>query len=596
MFKKIALLCLIAIALLPLAAKQIPLAPAIPDTLTHLGTQMIDNFAWLKQRENPQLHKQLKLEEKYCCSELKPSAKLSKTLLAEFNAWIPQQETSPRYLDNGYYYYSKSTSKLDYPIHYRIQNAPLATEELVMDENKMAKGKDFFALSVFTISPNSRFLAYSADFNGDEIYHLYIQDLHSRHITDSGISGISDFLWQSDSRYALITMQNQRLQSNKCYRLDTNDFSQSLLFTESDPAFDLGIYFSGDKSYMFLLSSSKNSSECYYLNRADVKAKPALITPRKNGHQYYPDALGNEFYIQSNLTNPDYSIYTCSIDKPDWATWQELVKAETGCPISSYLLFTDYLVMIRRLDGFERIQILSRSDAALLDEIIPPGASDLSFWHNPDARSKELTYSSENELNPYTIYSYDFATQNKTEIYQSPLTQKYDPAAYISSTVMVKAKDGTDIPLSLIYRKGLDVSKPHPLWLSAYGAYGDTNDPYFSTLRLSLLNRDIIYAVAHIRGGGEFGQNWYDDGRLQHKQNSFTDFIACLDYIAGNGLSTPAQIVIEGGSAGGLLMGAVTNLAPDKMTVVIADVPFVDLLNTMLDDSLPLTLQEYEEW
>lgn len=596
MFRKLALFFTICLVALPLFAVKIPIAPCYPDTINHLGTQLVDNYAWLKQRDNPMLHKQLKREASYCTAMMKQSKPLAKQISKEFISWIPQQETGPTYLENGYLYYTKSFASKDYPIHYRKLNKPGAAEELVMDENKLSHGKAFFALGVYSISPDTKILAYSVDYNGDEIYRLYLKNLHTAKVVDTGITGISDFVWQQDSKHAIITKQNTRLQTDKCYRLNTLSRAEELLLSEADPSFDLGIYTSGDKHTIFLLSSSKNSTECHFITCADTISAPKQIAKRSADHQYYPDSLGEELYIQSNLLGPDYSIFHCNLDKPDKANWEELVAAENGKPISSFILFLENLVMIRRESGFERIQILSRSDATLLDEISPQSATDISFWHNPDPDAAGCTYSMENELLPYAIYRYDFQSKTSQATYQSPLTKTYDPLKYISTTVRVTSHDGLSIPLSLIYKKGLDTGKPNPLWLSAYGAYGDTNDPYFSTSILSLLDRGVIYAVAHIRGGGEFGQEWYDGGRLHNKQNTFKDFVSCLDYVIDSKLSKPDLIIIEGGSAGGLLMGAVTNMAPGKMAVVIADVPFVDMLSTMLDDSLPLTLQEYEEW
>lgn len=589
-------LSLVCLILLPLAAQQIPIAPVQADSITHLSTVLTDNWAWLKQRENPRLHQHLRLEDAYTKAMLKPSAKLSKQLQKEFKAWIPDRETSAPYLDNGYYYYSKSYKNKDYSLHYRKKDIPDAREELVMDENKYARGKDYFALGAYSISPDSRFLAYSVDYFGNEIYSLYIKDLGSGRTREIKISGISDFLWQADSRNAIITMQNDRLQSDTCYRLDTHTGAKSLLLSETDPAYDLGMYYNCDKSYIILLSSSKNSSECHYLPKADLLNKPILIASRKEGHQYYPDILEGKLYIQSNLQHPDFSIYTGKLDEPQLTNWQSLVEPSSGNPISTFSLFQNHLVLLRRSNGFLRIQIMSAMDARLLDEIISDSPGSFSFWRNPDPRASSFTYSFENELSPYSIYSYNFATKATARIYQSPLAMSYNPDEYSSKTIMVSSADGTPIPVSMIYAKNLDLSKTNPLWLSAYGAYGDANDPWFSASRLSLLKRGVIFAVAHIRGGGEFGQAWYDAGRLQNKQNTFTDFLACLNHVISSGISSPQQIIIEGGSAGGLLMGAITNLAPEKVAVVIADVPFVDMLSTMLDDSLPLTLQEYEEW
>lgn len=573
-----------------------PIAPAMPDTIRHLDSTIIDNWAWMKNRDNPLLHKHLQAEERYCTSKLKQSGKLANKIMKEFVAQIPKLTTSSAYEDNGYLYYSRSYKNKAYPVHYRKATSPNAKEQVLMDENKLARGKKYFALGIFAISPDASKLAYSVDYHGDEIYELYIKDIKTNKAFNTGISGISDYIWQEDNRHAIITMQNDRLQVDSCYRLDTYTRKQIPLYNESDPAFDLGLYHSSNDTYIILLASSKNTCESSYLKSSNLSGSFELILARKPGHQYYPDILDNKLYLHTNFWDADFSYAYTDIAEPDIGSWKQLIAPQSDSPLGSVLLFNDYIVANRRVNGFERIQIYSRIDNSLLHEIIPDSPSDLSFWYNPKTNASAFTYALENELTPYSIYSYSFADHSSNMIYQSQTGSKYKHADYISKTVYVQTADGVSIPLSLIHRKDLDTSRPQALWLSAYGAYGDTNDPYFSTLHFPILDRNVIMAVAHVRGGGEYGQSWYDAGRLLNKQNSFTDFIACLCYIVDKGISIPDKIVIEGGSAGGLLVGAVSNLRPDLMKLVIADVPFVDMTSTMLDDSLPLTLQEYEEW
>ena len=593
---KIAAFIIVALLIMPLAGRQIPLAPSFPDTLRHLNEELVDNWRWLAERDNPMLLKHLKQEKSYSAAIMKTSKGTSKQLLKEFTAWISQQESSAAYLEGGYNYYSKSFKNKAYSVHYRKANVPNPKEETVLDENILARGKSFFALGCYAISPDSRFLAYSTDFSGDEIYSLYIKDLQTNRTQKTSVSGISDFIWQSDNLHALITLQNSRLQVDSCYRFDTKTFSRQLLYNEADPAFDISLYYSCDKAYIFLAASSKDSSECRYIARTDLSGNPKLIAARTENHQYYPDILDETIYFQSNLQNPDYSIFSSSLQNTEIDAWQPLVKAIGQSPISSFELFDAYLVLIRRVNGLKRLQIVSRFDGETEQEIIPDSFTDISFWHNPDPHAVSFNYSLENELTPYGIYSYNFVTKSTVLYYQSPVKDGFLSQNYCSKVVQVTATDGTQIPLQLIYSKKVDKKQPQTAWLTAYGAYGDPNDPWFSSARLSLLDRGIVFAVAHIRGGGEFGQDWYDSGRLMHKMNSFTDFIACQNYLFENDISSPDKLIIEGGSAGGLLMGAVTNLAPENMKLVIADVPFVDLLTTMMDDSLPLTLQEYEEW
>ncbi len=596
MYKKLAAFSIALWFALSLLATPVPLAPAHPDTLSHMGVSKVDDWAWMKERENPFLAKHLVAEDNYTSALMEANAKLTKQIQKEFIANIPKQQSSYPYEQDGYLYYSKDFKNKAYPLHFRKKNTAGAKEELIMDENKLAHGQSFFALGVFAISPDARTLAYSVDYLGDEIYTLFLKDLNSGKVKNTHFKGISDFVWQSDNRHAIVTKQNARLQVDSCYRLDTATNISTLLYIESDPAWDLGLYLTCDAKYIILSSSSKDSNENLYLARKDYVGEPKVLLPRKSGYQSYPDILGDKLYVQTNLWNPDFAFAVTELSQPDTSNWQLLIKPQEGVPLSGVLVFKDYLVAIRRVSGFERIQVIDLENLETVYEISPASPSDLSFWHNPNPMAECFTYSIENELTPYSIYQFNFADGLSTLLYQSPIPKGFNRDNYISKLVQVSAKDGSSIPLSIIYAKNLDTSIPQPMWLSGYGAYGDTNDPYFSGTLFSLIDRGFIYAVAHIRGGGEFGQAWYDAGRLMNKMNSFTDFIACMDYINDHELSSPELLVIEGGSAGGLLMGAVTNLAPEKMRLVIADVPFVDLLSTMLDDSLPLTLQEYEEW
>ncbi len=590
------LLCCLCSVILGLNAQEVPIAPAIPDTLQHLSYTIVDDWAWMKNRDNPLLAEHLQTEEEYCQARLKQSRKLSQKIMKEFVAQIQTVSTSSAYEDNGYLYYSRSYKNKAYPVHYRKPASKKAREQVLIDENKLARGKEYFALGIFSISPDATKLAFSVDYHGDEIYELYIKDLGTNRTFNTGITSISDFIWQEDNRNAIVTMQNDRLQVDSCYRLDTITRSKALLYRESDPAFDLGIYHSSNDAYIILLASSKNTCESSYLKSSDLAGNFDLILKRKPGHQYYPDILDNKLYLHTNYWDADFSFAYTDMEAADISNWRQLLPPQSGSPMGSVLLFDNYLVVNRRVNGFERIQIYSLCDSKLIHEIIPSSPSDLSFWYNPKTNASSFTYALENELTPYSIYSFSFPELSSTMIYQSQTCKQYQYADYISKTVYVQSTDGINIPLSLIHRKDLDTSRPQALWLSAYGAYGDTNDPYFSTLHFPILDRNVIIAVAHVRGGGEYGQKWYDSGRLLNKQNSFTDFISCLQFIVDKGISIPEKIVIEGGSAGGLLVGAVSNMRPDLMKLVIADVPFVDVTSTMLDDSLPLTLQEYEEW
>jgi|GEM_PF-2962678 len=462
-------------------ADFIPIAVAKPDTLQHLGFELVDNWAWLKNRDNPVLGNHLKLEDRYTARNLKASQKLSKQLYKEFVGWIPKQQTSAVRAENNYLYFSKSCKNKPYPIHYRTKDSPGSKEEVVLDENKLAKGKDYFALGFFVISPDSKLLAYSTDCSGDETYTLHIKNLDNGKTQNSGISEIGDFVWQSDSRHCFITKQNERLQTDSCYRLDTATNEQTLLYKEQDSAYDIGLSLSCDNNYVILLSSSKTCTEAHYIRRSSDSEGFVVLEQRRKDHHYYPDILNEILYIQTNLWHPDFSIIICDLSHPEAANWKQLIPAKESMPIDGFAVFTDNLVLVRRINGEKSIQVASVEDGSITDEIIPDNCSDLNLWFNPNPKAGSFTYSLESELMPYGIYRYSFHNKEIVQIYHSDLAKPYSADLYSMKVVQVPSLDGTLIRLSIVFRKDLDLSKPQAVWLSGYGAYGDPNDPWFST-------------------------------------------------------------------------------------------------------------------
>lgn len=594
--RKIVLSIALLFCLAQLSAKLIvPQACEKPETLYVHETRLVDPWAWLKDSDNPELLRHLKREENYAKSILKSSRKLAKELYQEFLDGISDETESFPWFYKGYHYYSSSPKDKVYPLYYRKAGQLSAKPELILDLNALAKGKDYFDLGLYSLSPDQAYLAYSVDDSGDEDYRLYIKDLSSGKTRDSGLSGVSDLCWYADSNHFLFIRSNERLQSNTCYLCSREDFTPKLLYTEINPEFDLSLYSSTDKSKIFLLAYNKASTEVFETPAEDAHGVFISFGGREPKQVYYPDFLDGRYYIQSNHAHPESPIYTCMSAAKDRDNWQELILPKDTQPIDDYLILEDYLVLMYREDGFDAIAIHERLGGKEIGKFKPQQASDLAFWHNPDPQTDSFSFTMENSLFPQTIYQYHVPSGHIEELYQYPERIKRDYSQYASEILWVNTSDGNKIPLSIVYKK-TDNPGPRPLWLNGYGAYGSCEEPYFSHTRFSLLDRGIIYAVAHVRGGGELGSSWYEAGKKQSKKNSFEDFIACMDYLIDNRYTTAGQMLIEGASAGGLLMGAVANMAPEKCALVIADVPFVDAVNTMLDDSLPLTVQEYEEW
>ena len=572
-----------------------PLAPErLFQRLVH-GHLLTDNWAWLAYRDDPDLPRVLKEEQQYAARNLKRSSGFARKLYHEFTRSLTRDEASHPYLLDGYYYWVRSPRRSAHQVHYRLKDTPGAEEELLLDENQLARGSKYFSLGLFQVSRDGAKLAYSVDLSGDENYTLYIKDLKTGETKGSGIRNAGQALWLIDGRRMVITTYNERFQCDQAWLYDTVSGALSPLYREEDPAFDLDVYFSAGRDLIFLDSSAADVNRVWYLAASSTDPELVSLPVSDAGCLAYPDYLDGVFYVMTDRFHKDLGIYRFDPSDAADRAWKEIVPPIAGAPLQSFILMEDTVAVIRRQQGFKRFELHSARGGSIRT-ISPPVPSDIDFWFNADPASPLLMYSLENELQPFSIVGHNLATGTEKTVYQTPAGRIADTSAYCCELVWVPAADSTLIPLRLIRRKDLDPRVTHPLWLYGYGAYSDCEDPYHSDTLFSLLDRGFIYAVAHVRGGGEFGRSWYDAGRTGNKKNTFADFAACIDHLIAEGYTEADKLVIEGGSAGGLLVGSVLNLVPEKIRLAIADVPFVDLVNTMLDPELPLTLQEYDEW
>lgn len=590
--------CLAWLLILPAAAKMPapPIAEKRPFEVVIHGDTLRDSWHWLRDRDDPALPRVLKAEKKYAASALQPSRRLAKNLYREMRANTVQTTVSHPYLYRDYLYYVRQSSRDAYPIHCRRKNMPDSEEKVILDENKLARGLDFFSLGEFSVSPDGKLLAYSADTSGNEDHRLYIKDLMSGITRDTGIVSVSECSWMEDSRRLILTKMNPRFQTDTAWCWDLSAKPPELLYTETDPAFDLGLYYTSDKELIFLSSSSKDSSEARYLSSDAANPVWTLISPRATGIQYWPDHYLDRLLIQSDHQDPDGAIYQCSLENTGLDSWSTLVSGESIAPLSGFIVCDTTLVLLSRPDGFERLAVHSLFTGEKLYELSSGAIADLGFWVNSDPGKPYFDYTRESELMPWSVFRHDLASNTDSLMYRQQTPPGFKAEEFATTMLLATATDGSKVPVRLKYLRSLDLSVPHPVILSGYGAYGDSEDPYFSAGDLPLLKRGVVLATAHPRGGGEFGSAWYEGGKMLNKMNSFTDFIACADLLLQQGITTSDQLAISGGSAGGLLIGAVLNLAPQKFAAAALDVPFVDVLNTMLDPDLPLTVQEYEEW
>ena len=592
----IPLLVLCASILAAQALPAPPLAPEHPDTLSLHGHILVDHWSWLRDRENPQLPAVLEAEGRYAEWILKPSAKVYKEIMSLSSPSASEDLLIRADPEDGYYYYSRSYANKDYVKHFRIKDEPGAREELLLDENKLARGKSYFDLGLFEVSRDARWLAYSTDTVGDERYRLFIKDLISKETLATAVTNLDDALWLPDNRSLLLTTTNSSFRSDSLWIFDLPSQQLRSLMRESDPTFTLGLELSSDRELVFVYSSDGHNDEYWYL-KAD-SAQPILvpIVSRTDSLRIVPDHAVGKLYLMSDHANPDFGLYSATLDSLDIAHWALLVEGVIGEPLEDYRILRDAVAVLRRQAGFHRIELRELTSGRLFRLIAPPEPSCLGFVGDSDPEADTLYYCLENGTTDYCKIRHSLSDGKEMIVSPDLWTSDVFYPNYRCELHWVATSDGARVPLRLYMRKDLDTSIANPLWLYGYGAYGDSENPYFSTSVLTLLNHGFIYAVAHVRGGGELGQAWYAAGLGPNKTNSFSDFTACLDYLIGQGYTAADKLVVEGASAGGLLMGAVLNLCPEKIRFAILDVPFVDVLNTMLDPSLPLTAGEYDEW
>jgi oligopeptidase B len=576
----------------------------------------VDDYFWLREKDNPDLIRHLEDENAYTQAILQPTETFQEQLYQEMLSRIQQTDLSVPYQLRGYLYFTKTLEGRQYPLHYRQGKDEKSTEELLLDLNALAEGYSFLGLGVFEVSDNNRLLAYSTDTTGFRQYTLQIKDLQTEDTLPFRAERVTSAVWASDSRTLFYTVEDEiTKRSHRLYRHTLGETgADTLLFEETDERFRIDIDRTRSGAYLILLAASHTTSEVRYLSAADPGGEFRLIAPRENAHEYYaghhPDLGAAEagspgsgvFLIRTNSGGRTFRLVTAPVSDPQRSNWKELLPNRPNVMLSSVEPFRAQLVLFEREEGLPFLRVIpvpSRSEELLAASYrmqFAEPAYNAAPGSNPEFNQTHFRYSYESFITPRSVFDLDVRTRQSTLRKQQPVLGGYDATAYSSERLQALAADGTRIAVSLVYRKDTPRDGRAPLLLYGYGSYGISVPVNFSSNRLSLLDRGVIYAVAHVRGGGELGKPWHDAARLRQKRNTFTDFIASAEHLIAAGFTNNKKLVIEGGSAGGLLMGAVTNLRPDLFHAVISHVPFVDVLNTMLDRSLPLTVGEYEEW
>jgi oligopeptidase B len=568
-----------------------------PKTTNIHGETMVDDYFWLREKTNPSVTAHLQAENAYAELVMKPTAALQEKLYNEMLSHIKQTDVNVPYRWGGYFYYTRTEEGKQYPIYCRKRGSLEAKEEIIIDQNELAKGQKFMSIGAFAPSDDGNLLAYSTDNTGYRQYTLHVKDLRSGDLLPESIERVDNVVWATDNKTILyVTEDAVTKRSDKFFRHVLGTDKTDLVYEEKDELFDIGVGRSRDKAVIFLEATSKTSSESRYIPASSPTADLKVILPRQADHEYDVDHRGDLFYIRSNRGAKNFRIVTAPVSDPSEKNWKEFVAHRPAVKLDGISLFADHAVLSEWENGLQQLEVIDFKSNNRKRIEFPEPVYSAGLGANREFNTAVVRYNYNSLVTPNSVFDYDMNTSKATLMKQTEVPGGFDKANYKSERVFATASDGTKVPMSMVYRKGVKLDGSAPLLLYAYGSYGISIPPNFSSSRLSLLDRGVIYVIAHIRGGGEMGEEWRQAGRMMNKMNTFTDFIACAETLVKSKYTSSDRLVIQGGSAGGLLMGAVSNMRPDLFKAVVSQVPFVDVLNTMLDASLPLTTSEYIEW
>ena len=561
------------------------------------GDRLVDNYFWLREKTNPAVLAHLEAENAYTASVMKPTEALQDKLYKEILSHIKQTDANVPYRWGDFYYYTRTEEGKQYPIYCRKHGKLDAPEETLLDLNELAKGQKFMAVGSFAPSDDGRLLAYSTDNTGYRQYTLQVKNLSTGELLTEKIERVDDIAWATDNKTIFYVTEDAVTKRNdKFFRHVLGTDAYDLVYEEKDELFDIGVERTRDQSVIMLGAFSKTSTEFQYIPATDPNAEWKTIVPRQADQEYDVEHRGNLFYIRTNKGAKNFRVVTAPVSDPSEKNWKEFIAHRPAVKIDAVNLFADQAVLSEWENGLQQIEIVDFKTNLRHRVEFPEPVYAAGLSNNRVFNTNVVRYSYQSLTTPNSVFDYDMNTRKATLLKQTEVPGGFDKANYKSERVFATASDGTKIPMSVVYRRGVKLDGAAPMLLYAYGSYGIPISPTFSAGRLALLDRGVIYVIAHIRGGGELGEPWREAGRMMKKMNTFTDFIACAEHLTKQKYTSSDRLVIQGGSAGGLLMGAVINMRPDLFKAVVAQVPFVDVLNTMLDASLPLTTSEYIEW
>ncbi|PVY43095.1 S9 family peptidase [Pontibacter virosus] len=583
------------------AQPQPPVASKKPKELTAHGHTRTDNYYWMNERENPEVIAYLNAENEYTKQVMADTEALQEKLFNEIVGRIKQTDESVPYKKNGFFYYTRFEAGKEYPIYARKKGSLDAKEEIMVNANERAEGKSYYAAAGMNVSPDNRLVAFGEDTVSRRQYTIRFKDLQTGELLPDRIPNTTGgAVWANDNKTVFYTMKDPSLRSFKIFRhtLGTPTSQDKEVYHEADETFSTFVYKTKSEKYIIIGSSSTLSQEYRFLDAANPTATLKVIQPRERGLEYGVDHFGDSFYIRTNKDGAtNFKLMKTPVGKTTKENWKEVIPHRADTYLEGTEIFKDYLVLQERQNGLTQLRVKKWNDPKT-DYYVDFGeeAYTAGISVNPDFDSKVLRYVYSSLTTPSSTFDYNMETKQKTLLKEQEVVGDFDKNNYEAKRIYATAKDGTKIPVSLVYRKGLKLDGNNPTLQYAYGSYGISMNPGFSSVRLSLLDRGFVYAIAHIRGGQEMGRQWYEDGKLMKKKNTFTDFIDVSEYLIQQGYTNPDKLFAQGGSAGGLLIGAVANMRPDLYEGMHAAVPFVDVITTMLDTSIPLTTGEFDEW
>ena len=580
-----------------------PVAPVPekkPVKLEAHGDVRVDDYYWLRERDNPAVLAHLEAENAYTAAVMADTEALQAELFEELKNRLQPDESTVPALYNGYYYVKRFEEGLEYPIHTRHKGSPDAPEEVILDVNRVAEGHDFCSVRGVAVSPDTKLLSWAVDTVGRRKYTIRITDLASGEPLSDVIPEVTGNLaWANDSRTLYYAKQDpETLRSYQVWRhsLGTDPADDELIYEESDPTFS--VYVSKTLSERFILIGSTQTlaSEYRYLDADEPDGEPRVIAPRERGVEYSVDHVGDRFIIRTNLGAPNFRLMQAPVANPARSNWRELIPGREDVLLQGVEVFRSFMVVTERRGGLRHLRIIPWGRGAETEVVFDEPTYTTWVDQNEEFGTSVLRYGYSSPNTPETIYDLDLETGERTLMKREQVRGGFDPDNYTVERLWAPARDGVEVPISVVYRTGVAKDGANPALLYAYGSYGSSSEARFRPEVVSLLDRGFVFAVAHIRGGQELGRWWYEDGKLLNKKNTFTDFIDCGKYLVEQGYTSPEGLFARGGSAGGLLMGAVANMAPELFAGIIANVPWVDVVTTMLDDDIPLTTAEFDEW